>query len=93
MTALDRYLPGALIKALDILADVCVLGLAFIMLFEGWKYATAIGARAMYISMPKLSKFWMYFPIPVAGFAMIIFELEALYNHIKGIFVREEKQA
>ncbi len=92
MTALDRYLPGALIKALDILADVCVLGLAFIMLFEGWKYATAIGARAMYISMPKLSKFWMYFPIPVAGFAMIIFELEALYNHIKGIFVREEKQ-
>ena len=93
MTALDRYLPGALIKALDILADVCVLGLAFIMLFEGWKYATAIGARAMYISMPKLSKFWMYFPIPVAGFAIIIFELEALYNHIKGIFVREQKQA
>ena len=90
MTALDRYLPGALIKALDILADVCVLGLAFIMLFEGWKYATAIGARAMYISMPKLSKFWMYFPIPVAGFAMIIFQLEAIYNHVKSFFIKEE---
>lgn len=93
MTALDRYLPKKLIKALDILSDLCVLGLAFVMLFVGWKYARTIGAKGMYVSMPKLSRFWMYFPIPVAGFAMIVFELEALYNHLKSIFVKEEKQS
>ena len=41
------------------------------------------------VSMPWLSKFWMYFPIPVAGVAMVVFELEAIYNHIKSIFVKE----
>ena len=84
MTALDRYLPKNLVKVLDLLNDVCVLGLALVMLIVGWKYATTIGAKGSYVSLPKLSRFWMYFPIPVAGFAMIIFELEALYNHIKG---------
>ena len=29
-------------------------------------------------------------PVPLAGVAMIIFEIEALYNHIKSIFVKEE---
>ena len=37
-----------------------------------------------------LSRFWMYFPVPLAGIAMIIFEIEALYNHIKSFFVKEE---
>jgi|MGYP000522646170 TRAP-type C4-dicarboxylate transport system permease small subunit len=41
--------------------------------------------------MPSVSKFWMYFPIPLAGIAMVVFEIEAVYNHIKGIFVKEEK--
>lgn len=93
MTAFDRYLPTGLIKVLDILADLCVLGLAFVMVIVGWKYARTIGAKGMYVSMPKLSRFWMYFPIPVAGFAMIIFELEALYNHLKELFVKEEKRS
>ena len=91
MTALDRYLPKGLIKFLDIIADVCVLALAFVMIVVGWKYATAIGAKGSYVSMPNVSRFWMYFPIPVAGVAMVVFELEAVYNHIKGIFVKEEK--
>ena len=34
--------------------------------------------------------FVMYFPVPLAGVAMIIFEIEALYNHIKSFFVKEE---
>ena len=89
MTALDRYLPKGLIKALDILADLCVLLLAVVMLVVGWKYAMKIGARGVYVSMPKLSRFWMYFPIPVAGFAMIVFELEALYGHVKSILLKE----
>ncbi len=89
MTALDRYLPKMLIKILDLLADAFVMGLALVMLIVGWKYATTIGAKGVYVSLPKLSRFWMYFPIPVAGLAMIIFELEALYNHIKGFFIKE----
>ena len=90
MTALDVYLPKTLIKILDLLADAFIMVLAFVMLIVGWQYATTLGAKASYISLPKLSKFWMYFPIPIAGFAMIIFELEALYNHIKGFFIKGE---
>lgn len=90
MTAFDTYLPKVVIKFLDIVADVFVFILAIVMLVVGWKYASTIGAKGTYVSMPFLSRFWMYFPIPVAGFAMIIFELEALYNHVKEIFVKEE---
>ena len=90
MTALDNYLPKKLVKFLDILADVAVLFLAVIMMSVGWKYATTIGARGFYTSMPKLSKFWQYLPVPLAGFAMFVFEIEALYNHVKSIFVKEE---
>ena len=93
MTAMDRYLPKRLIKGLDILADLCVLLLAAVMLVVGWQYAMKIGAKGVYVSMPKLSRFWMYFPIPVAGFAMIVFELEALYGHVKSILLKEEKAA
>jgi TRAP-type C4-dicarboxylate transport system permease small subunit len=60
------------------------------MLIVGWKYASTIGSKGTYVSLPKLSRFWMYFPIPVAGFAMIVFQLEAIYNHIKGFFIKEE---
>lgn len=91
MTAFDRYLPKQVIKILDLLSDLCILFLAFVMLIVGWKYASTIGSKGSYVSLPKLSRFWMYFPIPVAGLAMIIFELEAIYNHIKGFFVKEEK--
>lgn len=88
MTALDVYLPKKLVKALDIVADIAVLVLAFIMITVGWKYATGIGSKGTYVSMPKVSRFWMYFPVPLAGVAMLVFEIEALYNHIKGIFVK-----
>ena len=90
MTALDTYLPKGLVKFLDILADVAVLALSMIMIVVGWQYATGLGAKGSYVSMPKVSRFWMYFPVPLAGVAMLIFELEAVYNHIKGFFVKEE---
>ena len=91
MTALDTYLPIQLVKSLDILADVAVLILAFIMIVVGWNYATGIGAKGSYVSMPWLSRFWMYFPVPLAGVAMLVFEVESIYNHIKSLFVKEEK--
>ena len=90
MTALDNYLPKALIKFLDILADIAVLLLALVMIVVGWQYATGLGAKGTYVSMPKVSRFWMYFPVPLAGVAMVVFEIEALYNHVKKIFVKEE---
>ena len=89
MTALDRYLPDTVIKVLDILADVAVMILGVIMLVTGWKYATTLGSRGFYVSIPTLSKFWQYFPIPIAGLAMIIFELESLYTNVKRLFVKE----
>lgn len=90
MTAFDRYLPPIVLRILDLVADIAVLALGMIMLVVGWRYATGLGAFAKYISLPKLSKFWMYFPVPMAGFAMIIFELEAIYGHIKVLCIGEE---
>ena len=92
MTAFDVYLPKMLIKILDILADIAILVLAYVMITVGWKYASTIGAKGTYISMTWLSRFWMYFPIPVAGVAMLVFEIEAFYNHIKAFWVKEEKK-
>ncbi|MCB7318836.1 TRAP transporter small permease [Lacrimispora sp. 210928-DFI.3.58] len=91
MTALDSYLPKGVVKFLDILADVAVLVLAVVMITVGWSYASGLGAKGTYVSMPWLSRFWMYFPVPLAGVAMLIFELEALYNHIKDCYVKEGK--
>ena len=93
MTALDQYLPKGLIRFLDILADVSVLILAFVMIIVGWRYAAGLGAKGTYVSMPWLSRFWMYFPVPVAGVAMLIFEIETLYNHFKKIILKEEGEA
>lgn len=89
MTALDDYLPKKAVKMLDILSDAAVLVLAVIMIVVGWKYAHGIGSKGTYVSMPFLSRFWMYFPVPLAGVAMVIFELEALYNHVKAIYAGE----
>jgi len=74
---------------LDVLADVAVLALGVVMLIVGWKYATTLGSRGFYVSLPTLSRFWMYFPVPLAGLAMIVFELESLFNNIKKFFVKE----
>lgn len=91
MTAFDRYLPAKLLKVSDLVCDLGVMILAIIMIFVGWKYCIGLGSKGTYISMPWLSKFWMYFPVPLAGVAMVIFELEAVYNHIKSFFVKEVK--
>ena len=89
MTAFDRYLPAKVVKSLDIIADLAVLALAVIMITVGWKYATGIGSKGTYVSMPKVSRFWMYFPVPLAGVAMLVFVVEALYNHVKSFIVKE----
>ena len=70
-------------KALDILADFAVLVLAVIMMTQGWTYAISIGSKGTYVSMTWLSRFWMYFPICLAGVAMIVFEIEAIQESVK----------
>lgn len=92
MTAFDVYLPKMLIKILDIIADIAILVLAYVMITVGWQYASTIGSKGTYISMTWLSRFWMYFPIPVAGVAMLVFEIEAFYEHIKAFWIKEEKK-
>ena len=83
------------INVLDIVADVCVLVLAYVMIVEGFKYADGIGGKGFYPSLPWLSKKYMYLPIPIAGIAMVIFELESLVNNVrrllgKKVFVEKE---
>ena len=63
MTAFDIYLPKTVVRALDILSDVAVLALAVIMITVGWKYANGIGSKGTYVSMPWLSRFWMFWDI------------------------------
>lgn len=88
MTAFDRYLPEKLVISLDMIADAAIFILAIIMIVVGWRYAVEIGSKGFYVSIPGLSRFWKYFPIPLAGAAMLIFEMEAIYNHIKKIFTK-----
>ena len=90
MTALDTYLPKKLIMVLDVVSDVAVMILGIIMLVIGTQYATTLGSRGYYVSIPTLSKFWQYLPIPMAGFAMIVFEIECLVNNLKKFYVKEE---
>ena len=89
MTAFDRYLPAGLLKFLDLVADIAVLILGIVMLVIGSRYASTIGGRGTYISMPNVSKFWMYFPIPLAGFFMIVFELEAIVNDFRAFWQKD----
>ena len=93
MTCFDRYLPKKAVMVLDIISDILVMVLGYVMLVHGWTAAIKLGARGFYDSLPWLSRFWMYLPVPVAGAGMIIFEIEQLYQHIKAFFIKEEKEA
>ena len=92
MTAFDTYLPVWLVNWLDLLADVAVLALGAVMLVYGIKVCQSPLARfGRYESIPTLSRFWMYLPIPIAGGSMVIFELEQIFLRLEDIFVPEER--
>ena len=92
MTAFDNVLPKKAIKVLDLLADIAVLALGVILLVEGTKFCNSpLAAKGKYASLPKLSKVWQYLPIPVAGFSMIVFELEQVFLRIQAFFVKDEE--
>ncbi|MBQ3277611.1 MAG: TRAP transporter small permease [Clostridia bacterium] len=92
MTAFDKYLPKKVLMVSDVIADIAVLALGVVLVIYGIKFCNSpIAVRAKYASIPTLSKFWQYLPIPVAGFGMIIFELEQVFQHIGDFFKKDEK--
>jgi TRAP-type C4-dicarboxylate transport system permease small subunit len=93
LTALDTYLPARLVQALDVLSDLGVTTFSVMMLVSGWKFCTGLGSKGFYTSLPALSKFWLYFPIPFAGGCMLIFETEILCRHIGAFFAPLKKEA
>ena len=93
MTAFDTYLPKNVLRVSDILADLAVMALGVVLVVYGIKFCNSpLSIRGKYASIPTLSKFWQYLPIPVAGAGMIIFELEQIFLHIEAFFVKDEQK-
>ena len=93
MTAFDRYLPRKALMASDVLADLAVMALGVVLVIYGIRFCNSpLSIRGKYASIPTLSKFWQYLPIPVAGVSMIIFELEQIFLHIEKFFVKSEQK-
>lgn len=91
MTAFDTYLPKNVLRVSDILADLAVMALGVVLVVYGIRFCNSpLSIRGKYASIPTLSKFWQYLPVPVAGVSMIIFELEQVFQHIEAFFVKEE---
>ena len=92
MTSLDMYLPKKLCQSLDLLGDFLILAFALMMIFVGFPFAAMLGGKGGYVSLPWLSKFWLYAPIPFSGIAIALFQLEVIYKHIcafRGVEVDE----
>lgn len=94
MTAFDRSLSPKMLTLTDILSDILVMALGAVMLAVGIKLLDSPLCRlGKYSSLPKLSKFWQYLPIAIAGGSMIIFELEQFFEHLEKLFSGDEKNA
>ena len=92
MTAFDKYLPKKVLMVSDVVADIAVLALGVVLVIFGIRFCNSpIAVRAKYASLPNLSKIWQYLPVPVAGFGMIVFELEQIFQHIEEFFKKDEK--
>lgn len=92
MTAFDKYLPKKALMVSDLLADIAVLALGVVLVVFGIKFCNSpLSLRGKYASIPTLGKVWQYLPIVVAGFGMIIFELEQVFQHIEAFFVKDNE--
>ena len=90
MTVFDQYLPKNVVKTLDVVSDIAVMVLGYILLTKGIEVCQSPLAKfGKYESLPWLSRVWMYIPIPLAGGSMIIFEIEQLFDHVRAFFVKE----
>lgn len=91
MTSLDRYMPVKLVQAIEIFDDLLVLIFSLMMVIEGFPYAINAG-KAVYVSLPALSRFWLYAPVPFAGVAVSIFQLEGLVKDVRVFLAKEAKE-
>ncbi len=89
MTSFDKYLPEKLLQFLDLVADLAVCALAVVMLIYGWQYVSSV--KGFYPSIPTLSIRYKFYPIPLAGVVMIIFELEQIIDDILVLGGKEAK--
>lgn len=89
MTSFDKYLPEKLLQFLDLVADLAVCALAVVMLIYGWQYVASV--KGFYPSIPTLSIRYKFYPIPLAGVVMIIFELEQIIDDILVLGGKEAK--
>lgn len=92
MSIFDNKLPRTLLNCSEVFIDFVIIVLAVIMIVVGWKYAITIGSKGTFTTIPALSRFWKYFPVPVAGVAMLLFEIEVILKHIKAFWVKEENK-
>ena len=93
MTAFDTYLPKKVLLVSDLLADIAVMALGVVLIIYGIRFCNSpLSIRGKYASLPNLSKFWQYLPIPVAGVGMIVFELEQVFQHLEELFIKKEKK-
>jgi TRAP-type C4-dicarboxylate transport system permease small subunit len=93
MTAFDKYLPKKALKCLDLLADFAVLALGVCLVIYGIRFCNSpLSLRGRYASLPGLSKFWQYLPVPVAGVSMIIFEIEQIFRHLESFWLPDQKE-
>ena len=93
MTAFDSYLPKKVLMVSDVIADLAVLILGIVLVVYGIRFCNSpLSIRGKYASIPALSKFWQYLPIPVAGIGMIIFELEQVFQHVEVFFVKDDQK-
>lgn len=60
------------------------------MIIIGWNYAKNVGSIGSYVSLTWLSRFWMYFPIPLAGVAMFFFEIERIFIDVQQLCLGKE---
>lgn len=91
MTAFDKFLPEKLVTISDVISDIAVLVLAIVLIVVGWRYSVDIGSKGSYVSMPNVSRFWMYFAVPLGGIAMLIFQIEVLLENIEKLFAIKEE--
>ena len=89
MTSFDKYLPKKLLQFLDLVADVAVFALAIVMLVYGMQYVNSV--KGFYPSLPNLSIRYKFYPIPLAGLVMIIFEIEQIIDDVLVLGGKEVK--
>ena len=77
---------------------IAVLVLGVYLVIYGIRFCNSpLSINGKYASIPTLSKFWQYLPVPGAGVSMIIFELEQIFRHLEAFWLpaddKNEKEA